>query len=135
MCDFNGKLVNGAPLVRGDRVQLEQAVINLLINGYEAMHEAPQDQREMLIRSEIIGGLVLLSFRDSGCGISPQVIDRIFDAFYSTKSSGMGMGLSLCKSITEAHGGEISARSNEGDGTTFFLSLPISKNPIRESKS
>jgi PAS domain S-box-containing protein len=110
--------------IQGDRVHLEQACINLMINAYEAMEEIPEDQRSLLIVCSRNEGTVRLTFRDVGCGIGKADAARIFDAFYTLKPGGMGMGLSLCKSIAEAHGGNIWVEENEGPGMTFVLSLP-----------
>jgi len=113
--------------VQGDRVQLEQACVNLLINAFEAMAKTASDQREILITSQSDGQEVGISFRDKGCGVKPADQDKMFDAFFSTKPNGMGMGLSLCKSIAEAHSGKIQAQLNESSGMTLTFLLPFSK--------
>jgi PAS domain S-box-containing protein len=114
------------PEILGDRVQLQQVIINLLINGIEAMEPITDRPRELFIRSarDDMGHLTL-SVTDSGIGISPENVNRLFNAFFTTKSSGLGMGLSICRSIVEAHGGNMSASSNEGPGATFQLVLPL----------
>jgi len=120
-------------LVQGDRMQLEQACINLLINAHEAMVKTPADQREVLVSTQRKGQAVEVAFCDMGCGVDPNERDRIFDAFYSTKPNGMGMGLSLCKSIVEAHSGRILALPNQDRGMTFTFSLALSKSTAKTS--
>ncbi|MER9565136.1 MHYT domain-containing protein [Mesorhizobium sp. M0571] len=113
------------PAVLGDRVQLQQVIINLLVNGVDAMASVDSRPRELAIRSQRHGpGQVLIAIRDTGVGIDPQSVRGIFEAFYSTKPSGMGMGLSICRSIVESHGGTIWASPNEGPGATFQFALP-----------
>jgi PAS domain S-box-containing protein len=126
------KLASGLPPVLGDRVQLQQVLINLVINGIQAMADAGDDPRELLIESrDDKGGHVVVAVQDSGPGIDPANVDRVFEAFFTTKSNGMGMGLSICRSIIEAHGGRLWASSNAGRGAVFQFSLP----PIAESAS
>jgi signal transduction histidine kinase len=117
------------PEILGDRVQLQQVIINLLINGIEAMEPIIDRPRELFVRSARDKGHLTLSVTDSGIGISAESANRLFNAFFTTKSSGLGMGLSICRSIVEAHGGRMSASSNEGPGATFQLVLP----PHREA--
>lgn len=113
------------PLVVADRVQLEQVVLNLMVNAVEAMDTVSQHLRTLVVRSERIDDEVAISICDSGIGLDPANRNRIFDAFYSTKQSGMGMGLAICQSIVEAHGGRISAAANDGPGETFRFTLPL----------
>jgi PAS domain S-box-containing protein len=119
------ELAPDLPTILGDRVQLQQVIINLVMNGIEAMLPIPDRPRELVIRSgqdEAHG--VLVSVTDCGIGISAENADRLFNAFFTTKSSGMGMGLSICRSIVEAQGGRLSASPNEGPGATFQFVLP-----------
>jgi signal transduction histidine kinase len=111
--------------IEGDRVQLQQVVLNLVLNAAEAMSAVDEGVRELVISSEQsrTDG-VLVAVRDSGPGIDPKHIERVFDAFYTTKSSGVGMGLSICRSIIEAHGGRLWAEANEQGGTAFRFALP-----------
>jgi NO-binding membrane sensor protein with MHYT domain len=114
------------PAVLGDRVQLQQVIINLLVNGVDAMASVDSRPRELAIRSQRHGPeQVLIAIRDTGVGIDPQSVRGIFEAFYSTKPSGMGMGLSICRSIVESHGGTIWASPNEGPGATVQFALPL----------
>jgi PAS domain S-box-containing protein len=119
------ELAPALPTILGDRVQLQQIIINLVMNGIEAMQSVTDRPRELLIRSRHDEKQrVLVSVTDCGVGISAENADRLFDAFFTTKSSGMGMGLSICRSIVEAHGGRLSASPNEGPGATFQFVLP-----------
>jgi len=114
------------PELRGDRIQLQQVLINLMINGMEAMQSIQGRARELLIRSERDGvDRVQVSVVDCGTGLSAVGVERIFDAFYTTKSAGMGMGLSICRSIIQAHGGRITATSNQPYGTIMQFTLPV----------
>lgn len=114
------------PSVRGDRVQLQQVILNLIINAIEAMSGINEEERELLISTETeASGGVVVGVRDSGPGLDPQAMDRLFEAFYTTKSSGMGMGLAICRSIIEAHGGRLWATANEPRGAVFQLTLPV----------
>jgi signal transduction histidine kinase len=120
------EFASGLPLVLGDRVQLQQVIINLMMNGIEAMQTVTDRRRELLIRSECDQSHgVLVSVMDTGPGISSENADRLFDAFFTTKSSGMGMGLSICRSIIQAHGGQMSAVSSVGPGARFQFTLPL----------
>jgi signal transduction histidine kinase len=113
------------PAVLGDRVQLQQVMINLIINGLQAMAAVVDRPRELVIRSlQDEAGQVLVSVQDSGVGIDPENANRLFDAFFTTKPDGMGMGLSICRTIIEAHGGRVWAAGNSGPGATFQFSLP-----------
>jgi PAS domain S-box-containing protein len=114
------------PTILGDRVQLQQVMINLVVNGIEAMQSVTDRPRELVIRSrEDEPQHVLLSVTDCGVGISAEDADRLFTAFFTTKSSGMGMGLSICRSIMEAHGGRLWATANDRHGATFQFTLPM----------
>jgi hypothetical protein len=118
------RLSEGLCPVHGDRVQLQQVVLNLVLNAVEAMGSVEAAPRELLISTKQGHTGVLVAVRDSGPGIDPSHLDRVFDAFYTTKSSGMGMGLSICRSIIDAHGGRLWADANEPRGTIFQFTLP-----------
>ena len=107
------ELAPALPMILGDRVQLQQVIINLVMNGIEAMQSVTDRPRELVIRSrQDETQQVLVSVTDCGVGISAENADRLFNAFFTTKSSGMGMGLSICRSIMEAHGGRLWATAN-----------------------
>jgi len=114
------------PMILGDRVQLQQVIINLVMNGIEAMQSVTDRPRELAIRSSQDGTRqALVSVTDCGVGIAADDANRLFNAFFTTKSSGLGMGLSICRSIAEAHGGRLSVSGKEGPGATFQLALPL----------
>ena len=120
------ELSSALPNIFGDRIQLQQVLINLIKNGIEAMESVNDRSRELAIRSAASGdGTMQVSVSDCGVGISEQAIDRLFTPFFTTKSSGMGMGLSICRSIVEAHGGRLSAVPNQERGATFQITLPL----------
>jgi C4-dicarboxylate-specific signal transduction histidine kinase len=119
------RLAGGLFPVRGDRVQLQQVILNLVLNAVEAMGTVEAGPRELLISTEQTeANGVLVAVRDSGPGINPEHVERVFEAFYPTKSSGVGMGLSICRSIIEAHGGRLWAEANEPRGAMFQFTLP-----------
>jgi C4-dicarboxylate-specific signal transduction histidine kinase len=121
------RLADGLLPVLGDRVQLQQVLLNLVLNAAEAMSSLEEGARELLIGTEQDRAGVLVAVRDSGPGIDPTHFDRIFDAFYTTKSSGTGMGLSICRSIIHAHGGKLWAEANKPRGAVFQFTLPAAQ--------
>jgi len=117
--------------VIGDRVQLQQVILNLAINAAQAM-TGIEGIRQLRVTSAIDGERAMLAVRDTGPGLTPEARERVFDAFFTTKSSGMGMGLSVCRTIIEAHGGSIWAEGRAGPGATFLFSLPLAEQPGRD---
>ena len=118
-------LAEGLPRIHGDRVQLQQVLLNVILNAVEAMSGVSEGARELRISTgpDAAGG-VLVTVQDSGPGLPPESADRLFDAFYTTKPGGMGMGLAICRSIVEAHGGQIWAAGAAGPGATVQFTLP-----------
>jgi C4-dicarboxylate-specific signal transduction histidine kinase len=120
------ELAPALPPVVADRIQLQQVILNLLINGIEAMQPIKDRPRELVIQTrQDETRQVLITVSDCGVGVAAENADRLFDAFFTTKSSGMGMGLSICRSIVDAHGGRLSASDNAGPGATFQFTLPL----------
>ncbi len=113
------------PLISGDRIQLQQVMLNLIMNAIEAISGAGEGPRQLLVRSGAEEPQsVLVELRDSGPGLDPKSLDRLFDAFYTTKPHGLGMGLAISRSIVEAHGGRLWATAYDGRGATFQFTLP-----------
>jgi two-component system sensor kinase FixL len=113
----------GLPLVLVDRVQLQQVLVNLLMNTFDALGTA--NERRTIVTTRKSGTAVHVSVKDSGSGIPAGDIVRIFDPFYTTKSSGLGMGLSIARSLIEAHGGQLWAENNKDGGATFTFAVPV----------
>jgi len=125
------RLAEGLFPVEGDRVQLQQVILNLVLNAVEAMSSVEAGPRDLLIGTEHIQGNVLLvTVRDSGPGIDPENLERVFEAFYTTKTRGVGLGLSICRSIIDAHGGRLWADANERRGAVFRFTLPGAENEL-----
>ncbi|HXM30508.1 MAG TPA: ATP-binding protein, partial [Chthoniobacterales bacterium] len=137
---------NDLPLILGDKIQLQQVILNLLMNAIEAMSGVDQGPRELWVSSKKVTEIhgeseeekygdkalakaewshVLITVRDSGPGLDPQLLNRLFDAFYTTKPQGLGMGLAISRSIIEAHGGRLWAKANPPRGAAFQFTLPI----------
>jgi signal transduction histidine kinase len=122
---LQSELADNLPTVTGDRIQLQQVILNLLRNASDAMVDVHDRPRQLLIRTHRKDDdRVLVSVRDAGIGIDAQTMDRLFDAFYTTKTDGMGIGLSISRSIIERHRGDLWAEPNDGPGATFRLSIP-----------
>jgi signal transduction histidine kinase len=117
------ELATDLPPIVGDRVQLQQVMLNLILNGIEAMGTVEGHPRELVIRTRCSEGEVCVAVKDSGVGLEPSSLERIFDAFHSTKPDGLGMGLSISRSIIEGHGGRLWAVSNDGPGATLQFTL------------
>jgi PAS domain S-box-containing protein len=118
------QLAEGLPHVQGDRVQLQQVLLNLIINAIEAMRDVGEEERELLISSRNEPGGVSVEVRDSGPGFAPAAIERVFEAFYTTKPGGLGLGLSICRSIIETHNGRLWASPNVPRGAIFGFIAP-----------
>jgi PAS domain S-box-containing protein len=122
---LRSELAEDLPSVIGDRVQMQQVILNLLRNASDAMVGVEDRPRQLLVRTQRDGDdRVRLSVQDAGCGVNPQDFERLFEAFYTTKTGGMGVGLSVSRSIIERHQGRLWAEPNDGPGTTFFFSIP-----------
>jgi C4-dicarboxylate-specific signal transduction histidine kinase len=118
----------GLPSVLGDRVQLQQVVLNLIVNGIEAMSELADRPRALSVKSQKAGpDRVQVSIQDWGCGIEPDQVEHLFEAFFTTKPGGIGMGLSISRTIVESHGGRLWATANPSGGATFHFELPIAE--------
>jgi C4-dicarboxylate-specific signal transduction histidine kinase len=118
-------LAEGLPVVQGDSIQLQQVLLNLVINGIEAMGTVTDRPRKLLIRSEKEGSdQIRVAVQDTGIGISSEIMPRLFEPFFTTRAKGMGMGLSISRSIIEAHGGKLWAESHSGQGALFQFTLP-----------
>jgi len=126
------ELAPGLPMIDGDRVQLQQVLLNLIVNAIESMSGVADAVRHLKISTRYVhdpdsGGQdsIHVEVRDSGQGLDPARVDRLFETFYSTKASGMGMGLAICRSIIEVHGGTLTASANEPRGAVFQFTLPV----------
>jgi PAS domain S-box-containing protein len=130
------RLSEDLPRVLGDRVQLQQVMLNLIMNAIEALSEVSEGSRELLIStSEAEPDNVLVTVSDSGPGLLPASFARIFDAFHTTKANGLGIGLSICRSIVDAHGGRLWATPNEPRGAVFCMTLPIEEKSLENLES
>jgi two-component system sensor kinase FixL len=119
---------SGLPAARGDKVQLQQVLLNLLLNAFDALKNAPADERSVAVQADLDGANRLkVAVRDRGTGLNGEQFDKIFEPFYTTKPDGLGMGLSISRSIVEAHGGRLWAENNRDRGATFYFTLPIEK--------
>jgi C4-dicarboxylate-specific signal transduction histidine kinase len=128
------ELVECLPLVQGDRVELQQVILNLILNAVEAMSELSEGSRELLIATgKTESGDVLVAVRDSGPGLAPAALEHLFKAFHTTKPTGLGLGLSICRSIVEAHGGRLWADANEPRGAVFQFTLPGKEKELMNS--
>jgi signal transduction histidine kinase len=129
------ELADDLPPVTGDRVQLQQVILNLLLNASDAMSGVDDRPRKLLIRTaRDEGGRVCLSVQDAGVGFEHQDVERLFEAFYTTKSGGMGIGLSVSRSTIESHHGRLWAEPNHGPGATFSFSIPCKPEDLKGAR-
>ena len=121
------RLADRLPLILGDRIQLQQVILNLILNAIEAMNNVDRGSRELDISTtkETNPEHVMVAVRDTGPGLKPENLNRIFEPFYTTKSDGMGMGLSICRYIIEEHGGRLWATGKDGLGAVFQFTIPL----------
>ena len=128
------KFAEDLPLISADRIQLQQVILNLLLNAVDAMAQVEDRPRILMVETDLQDdGGVTLAVRDSGTGFDTDAIEKLFQAFYTTKAHGMGVGLSICRSIIEGHGGSLWAANNEGHGATFGILLPRAAGTVRSS--
>ena len=118
------ELAKGLPRIQGDRIQLQQILLNLIMNAIEAMSDVKGSRNLLISTVEDKPNGVLATVRDSGPGLNPDSLERLFDPFFTTKPGGLGMGLSICRSIVEAHGGRMWAAANRPQGASFHFRLP-----------
>jgi C4-dicarboxylate-specific signal transduction histidine kinase len=119
------QLSNDIPLIFADKIQLQQVILNLMMNAIEAMNGAGEGPLELVVSSKNDSQGVLVLVRDSGPGLDPEGLDHLFDAFYTTKPHGLGMGLAISRSLIEAHGGRLWASTNQPRGAVFQFTVPI----------
>ena len=119
------RLASPPPMAHVDRVQLQQVLLNLIMNACDAMMETPQGDRVLVISTAATAGAARIEFRDHGCGIAPDALQSMFEPFVTTKRSGLGLGLAICRSIVTAHRGDICAQNNPDGGATVVVSLPL----------
>jgi C4-dicarboxylate-specific signal transduction histidine kinase len=118
------QLAGHLPAVEADRVQLQQVLLNLIVNALDAMGAAEGPRQLLISTGPVDASGVLVAVEDTGPGLEPAVLERVFESFYTTKPTGLGMGLSICRSIIEAHGGRLWASTNQQRGTTFQFTVP-----------
>jgi len=122
---LHSELGAGLPYLMGDRVQLQQVILNFILNAAEAMEEVDERSRELAIVTALEpDGLIRVAVRDRGAGVDPATMDKLFSPFFTTKESGMGIGLAVCRAIVENHKGKLWAENNDGPGATFCFSVP-----------
>jgi signal transduction histidine kinase len=118
--------------VLADRIMIEQVLLNLIKNGIEAMQACGDDDREVALRARRVGGMVELAVADRGCGIPLALRENLFSPFFSTKPEGMGMGLNICRSIIELHGGHLWVEDNPEGGSVFCFTLPVEEGRMKD---
>ena len=113
--------------VRGDRIQLQQVILNLIVNAMDAMSGVPRTGRRITVSTARDADSAEVSVSDAGPGIPSEMLTQVFDPFFTTKPHGMGMGLSIARTIVEAHGGQLSAANRQGGGAIFYIRLPLAE--------
>lgn len=121
---------SGFPLVHGDRIQLQQVLLNLISNSFDALEDIRGAREISISTSRKDAETIIVAVEDSGCGIPEQNIPKLFTHFFTSKADGLGMGLSISRSIIEAHGGRLDAKNNSGRGATFYFTLPIGQKDV-----
>jgi signal transduction histidine kinase len=127
--DLTGLIAPASLPIKGDRVQLQQVTMNLIVNAMDAMSSMPSTVRRITVSTARDGNSACLSVSDVGPGIPVDQLKKVFEPFFTTKDAGMGMGLSIARTIVEAHGGQLSAENEAGRGATFRIRLPLAKRP------
>ena len=125
--ELHSLLTPGALPVVGDRIQLQQVILNLVVNGIEAMTDTPREHRIIAVRTSRVGNFVQLSVSDRGAGILEDQLSKVFEPFFTSKAEGMGMGLSIARTIIDAHDGLISAKNRVHGGATFRIKIPLAQ--------
>jgi signal transduction histidine kinase len=124
--DLSNSITEVSLPIRGDRIQLQQVILNLIMNAIDAMSDMPSARRKITVRTARIGDFAEVSISDAGPGIPPDKLKDVFEPFFTTKDHGMGMGLSIARTIIEAHNGRIWAENHSGGGADFRIQLPLS---------
>jgi signal transduction histidine kinase len=133
--EVSTRITANLPLVSGDHIQLQQVLLNLVMNACDAMHENAPQERKVVIEAQRDGGdSVKVSVVDRGRGIPSEAVEQVFEPFFSTKSTGLGMGLSICRAIVESHGGRLWVTNNSDRGATFHFTLPAAKQEADKTK-
>src|SRR5215510_14506321 len=132
---IHADLATSLPAVRADRVSLHQVILNLIVNAMDATDQNPRKERLVVVRTRSSDGIVELEVSDTGSGISADHRAKLFDAFFTTKTEGIGLGLAIARSIAEAHGGRIWAEERSGPGATFRLMLPLQQSSVRNAQT
>jgi signal transduction histidine kinase len=109
----------------GDRIQIQQVLINLILNAMDAVADVPENRRKVVVSVENGAGGIAIAVRDRGHGIAPDHLPKLFDSFFSTKRKGMGLGLSIARTLVESHGGRIWAENGPGEGAVVHVKLPV----------
>jgi signal transduction histidine kinase len=129
--DLSNSITQVALPIRGDRIQLQQVILNLIMNAIDAMSDIPSGRRKITVQTRRIGDFAEVSISDAGPGIPTDKLKAVFEPFFTTKAQGMGIGLSIARTIVEAHNGQIFAENQTGGGAIFRIQLPLSHNDAK----